>query len=297
MTYRGLLCDLDGVVYRGTSACDGAAEGLARARAAGVAILFLTNNAARLPQDVAAHLQSLGVAAQPDEVLNSSQVAARHLRLHHTLPDSGVVLAVGGPGVAAALEGEALPTVRPHDVPGHGGSGNVAAVVQGLGTDLTWGDLAEATLAVSRGAYWVATNTDATLPLERGQAPGNGALVAAVAHATGREPDLVTGKPHAPAFEIALQRLGLPPEEVLMVGDRLDTDIEGANRAGLATALVLTGVHGRADLEGAPQEQQPDHVVDTLVDLARHWGAARPLPDTPAVDNGDAGPSRDTLRL
>lgn len=272
MTYRGLLCDLDGVVYRGASACDGAAEGLAMARAAGVSILFLTNNAARLPEEVAAHLQSLGIEAQEQEVLNSSQVAAGHLRQHHPIPDGRFVLAIGGPGVAAALVDEGLPTVHPREVPDHGGSGNVAAVVQGLGTDLTWADLAEAVFAVSQGAYWVATNTDATLPLERGQAPGNGALVASVARATGREPDLVTGKPHAPAYEIALQRLGVPPEEVLMVGDRLDTDIEGANAAGLATALVLTGVHGRADLEGAPQEQQPDHVVGTLLDLGQHWG-------------------------
>lgn len=274
MTYRGLLCDLDGVVYRGGTACDGAVEGLAAARATGVQVLFLTNNAARLPREVSEHLQSLGVQATPDEVLNSSQVAAASLHQHHDIPDGSMVLAVGGPGVSAALEDEGLPTVRPSEVMDRGGSEKVSAVVQGLGTDLTWADLAEATFAVAGGAYWVATNTDATLPLERGQGPGNGALVAAVAHATGRDPDLVTGKPHAPAFEIALQRLGLPPEEVLMVGDRLDTDIEGANRAGLATALVLTGVHGRADLVEASPERQPDHVVDTLLDLGEHWAPA-----------------------
>ncbi|WP_238146655.1 HAD-IIA family hydrolase [Ornithinimicrobium murale] len=265
------MCDLDGVVYRGETACEGAVEGLAVARSAGLPILFLTNNAARLPTEVADHLQALGVEAHPDEVLNSSQVAASYLRQHHPVPDGKQVLAVGGPGVAAALEDEGLSVVVPAQVVEQGGTQSVAAVVQGLGRNLGWADLAEATLAVSSGAYWVATNTDATLPLERGQAPGNGALVAAVAHATGRQPDLVTGKPHPPAFEIALQRLGLPAQDVLMIGDRLDTDIEGAGRAGLATALVLTGVHGRHDVAAAGASQQPDHIVETIVDLGAHW--------------------------
>lgn len=272
MTYRGLICDLDGVVYRGARACPGAVEGLRKARAAGLPVLFLTNNAARLPGEVAEHLRALGVQAHPDEVLNSSQVAASYLRQHHPVPEGTVVLAVGGPGVATALEHEGLRPIRPSEVPEHGGTDVVAAVVQGLGTDVGWTDLTEATYAVAAGAYWVATNTDATLPTERGQAAGNGALVAAVAHAAGRHPDVIAGKPHRPAFEIALQQLGLQAAEVLMVGDRLDTDIEGANRAGLGTALVLTGVHGRADVDRAGGHQQPDHIAATLMELAEHWG-------------------------
>ncbi|WP_109474850.1 HAD-IIA family hydrolase [Ornithinimicrobium cavernae] len=273
MTYRALLCDLDGVVYRGATACEGAVEGLSAARAAGLPILFLTNNAARLPGEVAGHLRALGVEAHTDEVLNSSQVAAGYLRRHHPVPAGRYVLPVGGPGVTAALDEQGIPVVEPSEVLRRGGSEIVAAVVQGYGAAVGWAELAEATYAVASGAYWVATNTDATLPTERGQAPGNGSLVAAVAHATGRQPDLVTGKPHAPAFEIALQRLGLPPEDVLMIGDRLDTDIEGARRAGLGTALVLTGVHGHADVEAAQRAQQPDHVVRTIPDLAGHWAA------------------------
>lgn len=272
MTYRGLICDLDGVVYRGARACPGAVEGLRQARSAGLPVLFLTNNAARLPGEVAEHLQSLGVQAHTDEVLNSSQVAASYLRQHYPVPEGRSVLAIGGPGVSAALEHEGLRPVRPSEVPEQGGTDAVAAIVQGLGTGVGWVDLTEATYAVTAGAFWIATNTDATLPTERGQAAGNGALVAAVAHAAGRHPDVVTGKPHAPAFEIALQRLKLPAGEVLMVGDRLDTDIEGANRAGLGTALVLTGVHGRADLDGAGSDQQPDHIAATLRDLAEYWG-------------------------
>ena len=271
MKVRGLLCDLDGVVYRGAVACDGAVEGLAGARAAGLPILFLTNNAARLPGEVAEHLESLGVEAHADEVLNSSQVAASYLRQHHPVPEGMFALPVGGPGVTAALDEQGIPVVEPSEVLRRGGSQIVAAVVQGYGAAVGWSELAEATYAVAAGARWVATNTDATLPTERGQAPGNGSLVAAVAHATGRQPDLVTGKPHAPAFEIALQRIGLPADEVLMIGDRLDTDIEGAKRVGLQTALVLTGVHGRADVERADEAQQPDLIADTIPGLAEHW--------------------------
>lgn len=271
MTVRGLLCDLDGVVYRGGTACDGAVEGLRAARAAGLPILFLTNNAARLPGEVAAHLSSLGVQAEPDEVLNSSQVAASYLRQHHRIPEGCFVLPIGGPGVTAALDDQGIPAIEPSEVLGHGGSKVIAAVLQGYGAAVNWSELAEATYAVSAGAFWVATNTDATLPTERGQAPGNGSLIAAVAHASGRQPDLVTGKPHAPAFEIALQRLDLPAQDVLMVGDRLDTDIAGAKQAGLQTALVLTGVHGRSDVERAEASHHPDLIVDTIPDLVPRW--------------------------
>lgn len=272
MSVRGLVCDLDGVVYRGAIACEGAVEGLATAREAGLQVLFLTNNAARLPEEVAAHLQSLGVAADAVEVLNSSQVAAAYLAQHHQVPDGRSVLAIGGPGVRAALAEQGMPLLDPADVLEHGGSGQVSAVVQGYGAAVGWSDLAEAAYALQDGALWVATNTDATLPAERGQAPGNGSLIAAVAHATGRTPDLVTGKPHAPAFEIALQRLGLAPDEALMIGDRLDTDIEGARRAGLSTALVLTGVHGREDVAQANEEQRPDRIAPTLVELMTDLG-------------------------
>lgn len=274
MSVRGLLCDLDGVVYRGGTACDGAVEGLQVAREAGLPILFLTNNAARLPGEVAAHLTSLGVQAESDEVLNSSQVAASYLGQHHPVPEGRFVLPIGGPGVTAALDEQGIPVIEPSEVLRHGGSEIVAAVVQGYGAVVNWAELAEATYAVSAGAFWVATNTDATLPTERGQAPGNGSLVAAVAHATGRQPDLVTGKPHAPAFEIALQRIGLPAQDVLMIGDRLDTDIAGAKRAGLQTALVLTGVHGRADVAQAEASHRPDLIVDTIPGLAPHWTTA-----------------------
>lgn len=277
MTVRGILCDLDGVVYRGDVACDGAVEGLASAREAGVRLLFMTNNASRPPEVVAEHLTALGVPAQPDEVMNASQVAAEVLRQRvdqgEVVLGSGVVLAVGGPGVGAALSALDLPWVsarQVRDAVESGRPAEIVAVVQGYGAEVDVTDLTEAVYAVRAGAVWVATNDDATLPTPRGLAVGNGSLVAAVAHASGARP-LVVGKPHAPAYRLAAEKLGLPATDCLMLGDRLDTDIAGARAAGMPSALVLTGVSTQAEAESAPPERRPDHIVATIPDLEHLW--------------------------
>lgn len=279
---RGLLCDLDGVVYRAHAACPGAVEGLASARAAGVQVLFMTNNASRPPEAVAHQLRGLGVPADEADVLTASQVAAEDLAERRPdLLEAGEVLAVGGPGVGLALREAGFSTLDPAEAARRAAEGNqpgdkasgarIGAVVQGYGPDVDVAALTEATYAIRAGATWVATNDDATLPTDRGLAPGNGALVRAVAHATGVEP-VVTGKPHAPAYRVAMRRLALPPDQVLMVGDRLDTDIAGARAVGLASALVLTGVSSRDEAEAAAPEQRPDHVVGTIPELAHLWG-------------------------
>lgn len=269
----GLLCDLDGVVYRAHEPCPGAVEGLAAAREAGVRIVFMTNNASRTPEEVAEQLTGLGVRAEADEVLTASQVAAEVLG--EQTPDlrrSGLVLAVGGPGVAAALEEAGFTVCCPEtstQVERERGI-SVGAVVQGYGPKVGVRDLTEAAYRIRAGAAWIATNDDATLPTERGLAVGNGSLVAAVAHATGATPQ-VTGKPHAPAYDVARRRLDLPIEQTLMIGDRLDTDIAGARAVGMRSALVLTGVSTRAEADAAPSGQRPDHVVDTIPDLQHLW--------------------------
>lgn len=297
MTIRGILCDLDGVVYRGQHACPGAVEGLTAAREAGVRVLFMTNNASRPPQSVAQHLTDLGLVTGADEVLTASQVAASVLAdeiadtgetegaefadAPETAPapatSAATVLAVGGPGVALALEEEGFTALTPAQVrsaveAGQQGS-RIDAVVQGYGADVSALDLAEAAYAIAEGAAWVATNDDATLPTARGLAPGNGSLVAAVAHATGAVPRVV-GKPHAPAYQVALDRLGVEAAECLMIGDRLNTDIAGARAVGLASALVLTGVSTREEAAAADERQRPDHVVETIPDLAHLWSAS-----------------------
>ncbi|WP_228387208.1 HAD-IIA family hydrolase [Ornithinicoccus halotolerans] len=268
---RGLICDLDGVVYRGSQPCPGAIEGLTEARQRGIAILYLTNNAGHTAAGIAERLAGMGVPAMEAEVLTSSQVAADEVAEHPERDEARRVLAVGGPGVRRALLDRGVATVTAGELAG-GEEPVPWAVVQGYGTDVTVTDLTEAVYAVRAGALWVATNTDATLPTPRGLAPGNGALLASVAHATGQQPGLIAGKPHAPAYRRALQLLGLRAEEVLAVGDRLETDIVGARTAGIPTALVLTGVHGREDVEQASPDHRPDVVVDSLHDLARWWG-------------------------
>lgn len=273
--FDAIVCDLDGVVYRGGAPCPGAAEGLATVRAAGVAVLFLTNNASRPPAEVAAAISAVGVPAAESDVLTSAMVAARSITAGALGPVPGDgqhtprVLAVGGPGVWDALEEEGLRPTRSAADPG------VWAVVQGLGREVD--QLDEAAYAIAAGARWLAVNEDSTLPTARGLAIGNGSLVAAVAHATGRRPDLVTGKPQRHASDAALAALGTDRERTLALGDRLDTDIAAARAAGMPSALVLTGVSGRSDVERAAPAHHPDHVLNTLLEL-------------PGLVLGDAGP-------
>ncbi|MGY1710346.1 HAD-IIA family hydrolase [Geodermatophilus sp. SYSU D00758] len=240
------LLDLDGVVYVGPDAVPGVPAALARATAVGMRLGFVTNNASRTPEEVAAHLREIGVAASADDVITSSQAAATVVA--GRLGRGARVLAVGGPGVAAALTRAGLTVV--------GTAGDrPQAVVQGYGRDVGWAELAEAVVAVRNGAEHVATNADATVPSPRGPLPGNGALVGVVSAVTGRAP-LVTGKPDPAMHAECVRRTGA--RRPLVVGDRLDTDVEGARRAGAASLLVLSGVTDARRLLAAPPDQRPD---------------------------------------
>jgi HAD superfamily hydrolase (TIGR01450 family) len=240
------LLDLDGVVYVGPDAVPGVPGGLAAAREAGMRLGFVTNNAARPPEEVARHLSELGVPAVPDEVITSSQAAASVVA---AMFGAGArVLPVGGPGVAAALRAAGLTVVeRAEDDP--------AAVVQGYGREVGWAQLSEAVVAVRRGARHVATNTDATIPSPRGPLPGNGAMVGVVHGVTGVQP-LVTGKPDPAMHAECVRRTAA--QRPLVVGDRLDTDIEGGRRAGAASLLVFSGVTDPAALLAAGPAHRPD---------------------------------------
>ncbi len=254
--YDGLLLDLDGVVYVGADAIPGAVEAIGAAQQAGQAVGYLTNNASRPAAAVARHLRDLGLHLADDAVVTSAQIAADLVAAR--FGRGATVLAVGGPGVVVSLEAAGLVVVgSADDAP--------AAVVQGYGADVSWRDLAEAAFAVQGGAHWVATNTDLTIPQPRGIAPGNGSLVAAVRQAVGVDPE-VAGKPQAVAFTAAAARLG--SSRPLVVGDRLDTDIEGGNAAGFDTLMVLTGVHGFDDLLAAPPQRRPNVIADDLSCLA-----------------------------
>jgi HAD superfamily hydrolase (TIGR01450 family) len=248
--YDVALLDLDGVVYVGPDAVPGVPEALSVARDAGMRLGFVTNNAARTPGDVAEHLTSLGIPAASDDVITSSQAAATIVA--GLLGPDARVLPVGGPGVAAALTAAGLVVVdRAEDEP--------AAVVQGYGREVGWVQLAEAVVAIRNGARHVATNVDATVPSPRGPLPGNGALVGVVTAVTGQEP-LVTGKPDPAMHAECVRRTGA--RRPLVVGDRLDTDIEGARRAGAASLLVFTGVTDPGTLLGARPDRRPDLLAD-----------------------------------
>ena len=254
--HDGLLLDLDGVVYVGPRAVPRAVPALTAA-AQQVPLAYVTNNASRPPAEVAAHLRELGLDATDDQVVTSAQVAAA--MVVREVGRGARVLAVGGPGVRLALEAQGLvPVTSADDGP--------RAVVQGYGTQVGWADLAEATFAVRAGAWWVATNRDLTVPTSRGIAPGNGTLVAAVRSAAGVDP-VVAGKPEPVAFSEAAARLG--STRPLVVGDRIDTDIEGAVAAGMASLLVLTGVHDLHDLVGLPERSRPRYVAADLDGLHR----------------------------
>ena len=240
--YDLVIFDLDGVIYLIDKPIAGAAEAVERLRADGTAVAYATNNASRRAADVAALLTGMGVSADAGEVLTSA-------------------------GASAALLSERLPAGSPVLV--ERAEDSPVAVVQGYGPDVGWKVLAEASLAVRAGALWMATNTDRTLPSPRGPLPGNGSLVSVLRTALNREPDVVVGKPAPALFETAASLS--KSQRPLAVGDRLDTDIEGAVGAGMDSLLVLTGVSGPAELLAAPPSRRPTYVS---ADLAGLFGPA-----------------------
>ena len=253
--YDAALLDLDGVLYVGPDAVPHAAPAVTRARRAGMRLAFVTNNASRRPEVVAAHLTSLGISAEPDDVVTSAQAAVRYLA--ERLEPGSRVLVVGTEGLAEEVEAGGLRPVRKAE--------DVAAVVQGLATTTSWADLAEAAVAIRSGALWVAGNRDVTYPSPRGPVPGNGALVAALEAATGLSP-VVVGKPEPELHQASVERVGA--RNPLVVGDRLDTDVLGARGTGTDSLLVLTGVTSEDELLAAPPHLRPTYVGWDLRALA-----------------------------
>jgi glycerol-1-phosphatase len=276
--FDGIVCDLDGVIYRGHEAVPYAAESLSSAISNGVLVVYATNNAARAPSDVAAHLSALGLPGPASRVVTSAQAGARYLA--QRCPPGSRVLAVGGPGVSLALQEAGLLPVAAQPATVQAGTsqpaqpdGPLAAVLQGYGAQVGWTDLAEAAYAIQAGALWVATNTDSTLPTDRGLAPGNGTLVAAVRRAVSVDP-VVVGKPHTPLYELSVSVLGTSIDRTLAIGDRLDTDIMGATAAGMESLFVFGGVHGWVDVVAAEQASRPRYVATDLRSLHSAYAAA-----------------------
>jgi len=270
--YDLVIFDLDGVVYLGDVAIGGAVPAIGELYRRGTPVAYATNNASRRPAEVADLLAGLGVPAAEGEVTSSPRAAA--VLLADRLPAGAAVLVVGADALREEITAAGLVPVRlAADAP--------AAVVQGYAPDVGWAALAEACVAVRAGALWVATNTDPTLPSPRGLLPGNGALVAALATALDRQPDAVVGKPAPDLFRSAARRVGA--RTPLVVGDRLDTDIEGAVRAGMASLLVLTGVTTPASLVAAPPARRPRYVAADLGALSAPEPSVR-VPELTAAD-------------
>jgi HAD superfamily hydrolase (TIGR01450 family) len=260
-----VLADLDGVVYAGPGALPHAVDSLTRARE-GRSLAYITNNAARTDASVAAHLSQLGLPTEASDVVTSPQAAMRLLT--GRIAPGSTVLVVGGEGLVSEVVKAGFAVTRSaDDAP--------AAVVQGFAPEVGWTQLAEAAFALKvpeeeGGIPWIATNTDWTIPQARGIAPGNGTLVSAVHTAIGRLAT-VAGKPEVPIFEEAVARFGA--RHPLFLGDRLDTDILGANRAGIASALVLTGIDRPKHVLAAPAGSQPTFILGDLRELHEPYPA------------------------
>ena len=251
---RAFVLDMDGVLYRGDTALAGAREFVERLRVLGIPHLFLTNNSSRTPKQYADKLLRLGMHAAPERILTSAQVAAADLARQACPQDR--VLVVGGAGLREALALAGLTLADRY--------WEASFVVVGLDTAITYEKLSQAALAIRRGARFLGTNADRSFPTERGLEPGAGALLAALQAATGVAPKIY-GKPEPEMFAAALHALGTPAAATAMVGDRLETDIAGAARAGLVTVAVATGVCTEEELRAA--DPAPDFVFPSVVEL------------------------------
>ena len=268
--YDAALIDLDGVVYISENAVDYAVESLTSAVGTGLRCAFVTNNAGRSAPLVATHLRSFGLDVHDADVMTSAMAAADLLATH---VEVGLAVAVvGGPGVTWALVAAGFRPVAPNDP-------TAVAVLMGYGPQISWQDLAHACVAIRAGALFVATNTDRTFPTSEGLAPGNGVFVQAVEEATSITA-LVAGKPSPVIFRSAAQRLNA--QRALVIGDRLNTDIAGANNAGFDSLLVLSGVTSAREVVLAIPAERPTMIENDLRCLAEN---AHPIQAIQPVDH------------
>ena len=276
-SYDAALLDLDGTIYEGGAAIPNALEGLTEAA---LPMVFITNNASRAPQTVADQLNELGYDVHADDVMTSAQ-AAIEMAAEIIEPGSNVFVLGAESFKQLAREAGYNLVDSADDYP--------AAVFQGLNREMTWKQMSEAALAVSRGARYLVSNLDTTLPSERGFLVGNGSVAAAISTTTGVAP-LSAGKPKPPMFIKAAERLGA--KSPLAIGDRLDTDIAGGNAAKMDTFMVVTGVSTHMDVVAAPPEHRPTLIGADMTALNRELDQARPAPQagfTARYDDAEAG--------
>ncbi|MGD2161597.1 MAG: HAD-IIA family hydrolase [Anaerolineales bacterium] len=251
---RGLLIDMDGVLWRGHTFLPGVKNFFDTLRARETPFLLVTNNATASPESAVDRLANIDVAISPEEVLTSALATAGYLKT--VLPHGAAVYPIGEQAVRQALLQAGFQVLDKHD--------SASAVVVGFDRDISWHKMTQAALAIQAGALFVGTNPDVSFPIEGGQAPGNGAFALAIEAATSVSP-VIVGKPEPLLFEQAVDRLGLEAGKTLMLGDRIETDILGAQRAGIRTALLLTGVTSSDSAKAS--EIKPDFVFQDLDQL------------------------------
>jgi 4-nitrophenyl phosphatase len=255
---EAVILDMDGVLWKGSKLLPGFEELFQMLNQRSIPHIMLTNNARKTPETIQARFSKNGIDIELDQILTSAIGAASYLSRELT-PGSSIYV-IGEEGLRLALVEAGFRVLTR--------GANADAVVVGLDLEATWEKLAEAAYAIEAGARFIGTNPDGSIPTERGNAPGNGALLAAISSPTGKQAEII-GKPEPYLYEMAIQQLGTSASRTLAVGDRLNTDILGGQRAGMLTALVLTGVTTRNDLLDA--DIQPDWVFEDLPQLIQSF--------------------------
>jgi len=253
---KSLIIDMDGVLWRGSTTLPGLTAFFDFLRRRNIPFTLATNNASKTQAQYVQRFAGLGVTISPNEVMTSSLATAEYLKMQH--PTGTRIYVIGQDGIHHALV-EAGFVITDQDA---------AAVVAGIDFELTYDKLKKAVLQINKGARFIGTNPDVTFPIEGGFAPGAGSILAAISAATGQKPSII-GKPEATMFKIAIQRMKANPAHTAMLGDRLETDILGAQRAGLKSVLVLSGVTQPEDLENS--DIKPDWVFSGIDELVEKW--------------------------
>lgn len=261
--YQLFILDLDGVLYRGSEPIRDAVQTVQRLQSSGKPVFYLTNNSGLTREQYAERLRTMGIAAEPSHFMTSAWATTQYVLSQY---DRAKVFVVGEPGLQSELRNSGIQTIENPD------EQSVDCVIVGIDRSFSYERLRQAQWAILDGAAFIATNSDSTYPAENDRLlPGAGTIVAAIQTATGVEP-FVVGKPNTWMLELLLQRNGRSPQEALLIGDRLDTDIAIAKRAGVPSALVLTGISTLDDLQTAPSEQQPDYVLTSLLEMMEKQG-------------------------
>jgi 4-nitrophenyl phosphatase len=252
---RAFIVDMDGVIWRGKKILPGVRGFFRLLETHNLPFLVATNNSTVIPEQISSKFAKLDIHLKPEQVVTSSSATARFIG--RTYPEIKRVYCIGEEGLQRALTSQGFGLTE--------GADEAQAVVVGFDYQINWSKLEEATLAIVNGAHFIGTNPDPSIPTERGLAPGNGAILAALRAATNVDPCIV-GKPEPHLYRMATEWIQTEPHQTLVIGDRLETDIAGGIRAGMPTCLVLTGVSRREDLEASAV--QPDWVFNNLTEIA-----------------------------